>query len=101
MTHAKSQTLDMAGDDMLQSTQLIATAATALTFDGITGAPAVLLVENLDAVNYVEIDSANTFDKWPQKLMPGDVVILRSQTGVIYGRANVAAVRIAKVAVEA
>lgn len=101
VSHAKSQTLDMTGDDMLQSTQLIGTTAEALTFDEISGAPAVLLLENLDAANYVEIDSAATMDKFPQKLMPGDPILLRPQTGTIYARANTASVRIVKAAVEA
>lgn len=101
MQHTKSKTLDMAGDDMVQSTQLIGLSSEALTFDEITGAPAVLLIENLDATNYVEIDSATTMDKFPQKIEAGGVVLLRPQTGTIYARSNTAAVRIVKAAVEA
>ena len=101
VSHGATKTLDMAGDDMLQSTQLIGTSAEAITFEDISGAPAVLLIQNLDAANYVEIDSANTFDKFPQKLLAGESVLLKPQTGTIYAKANTAPVRILKVAVEA
>lgn len=101
ITHAQSKTLDMAGNELLQATQLIGTGAELLTFGDIAGAPGVVLFVNLDATNYVEVDSANTFDKFPQKLMPGDSILLRPQTGNIYARANTAACRCLKVATEA
>lgn len=93
--------MDMAGEDMLGETQSIATSSTALTFGGITGAPKKLLICNLDATNYVEIDSGTSFDKFPQKLEAGDVILISPQTATIYAKANTAAVRIFKVAVEA
>ena len=100
VSHTKSKVSDMTGDDMIQSTQLIGTTAEALTFDEISGAPQSLLIENLDSTNYVEIDSASAMDKFPQKLLAGDAVLLKPQTGTIYAKANTAAVRIAKCAVE-
>ena len=101
VSHAKAKTLNMTGDDMIQSTQLIGTTAELLTFDEISGAPGVLLIENLDVTNYVEIDSEAAMGNFPQKLVAGDAILLRPQTGTIYARANFASVRILKVAVEA
>lgn len=97
-----TDTLDMSGNNMVQQPQSIATSATAIDLGNISGAPKKLLIVNLDPTNYVEIDSANTFDKFPQKILPGgDVILLSPQTGTIYGKANTAAVLINIVAVQA
>ena len=93
--------LDQTGNDGMQETQDVLTSATAITMGNITGAPKALLVKNLDKTNYVEIDSANTFDKFPQKVLPGAVILLAPQTATIYGRANTATVKIMKIAAEA
>lgn len=84
----------MAGANVAKKTQTIATSSTALSIASITGVPPVLLVKNLDATNYVEIDSASTFDKFPQKLLAGTFVLLRPQTATIYLRANTLAVQV-------
>jgi hypothetical protein len=93
-----SKSLDLTGTDMLQAPQTIATASTTISLGNITGAPKKLLIANLDATNYVEIDSVNTFDKFPQKVLPGDFILLSPETGVIYGKAHTAAVQIMIVA---
>lgn len=96
-----SKVLDMAGNSMIQETQDITTGGVALTFGDVSGAPKKLIVVNLDATNFVEIDSANTFDKFPQKLVAGDFALLSPQTATIYARANTATVRVWKGAVQA
>ena len=96
-----SKSLDMTGAQMCNLTQNVGTSAEAITFGDISGAPEKLLIKNLDATNYVEIDSADTFDKFPQKLVAGDFILLSPQTGTIYAKANTAAVNILKLAVEA
>lgn len=88
-TKAIALTSDVTSDGI----QSIATSATALTFGNISGAPAVVYIQNLDATNYVEIDSSNTFVNFPQKIPAGAAIALLVQTGTIYGRANTSAVR--------
>lgn len=75
---------------MIGNQQLIGTTAETLTF-GDVGTPNSLFVKNLDPDNYIEIDSVNTMDKFPQKLLPGEGVLLKPQTGTIYAKANTAA----------
>ena len=60
-----------------------------------------LLLKNNDATNYVEVDSANTFDKFPQKILPGGFLFLASQTLTIYAKANTAAISLTITAAEA
>jgi hypothetical protein len=79
-------------------TQLIGTTAEAISFGDVGNPPKKVVVVNRDATNYVEIDSANTFDKFPQKLTPGDFIVLSPQTATIYAKANTADVRIEKMA---
>ncbi len=92
--------LDMSGTEMVKVTQTIPTSATALVFGSISGAPKKLIIANLDGTNYIEIDSANTFDKFPQKIYPKtasgqvDSIALNPQTGTIYAKANTASVQV-------
>jgi hypothetical protein len=99
---------DMAGAQMTQKTQNIGTTAEAISFDDISGAPKLVLLQNLDPTNYVEIDSASTMDKFPQKLLPGPsagipgtFILLAPETGTIYAKAHTAAVNLLVLAVEA
>lgn len=89
-----SQLLDMSGDAMVAKPQSIATSSTAITFGDISGAPKKVVIKNLDATNYVEVDSASSFDKFPQKVLPGDTILLSPQTGTIYAKAHTSAVLI-------
>ena len=92
-------TRNMAGTEMISNVQSVGTSAEALQLGDVTTI-GYLVVKNLDATNFVEIDSANTFDKFPQKLLAGDQVVLRPQTATIHVKANTAAVDIAVTAVE-
>ena len=92
-------TNDMAGDQMLTNVQNIGTSAEALVLGDITTI-GFLFVKNLDATNYVEVDSVNTLDEFPQKLLPGEFVLLKPQTTTIYAKANTAACNVLVQAVE-
>lgn len=59
-----------------------------------------LLLKNLSAANYVEIDSVNTFNGFPQKILAGEFILLKPQTATIYARANTAEVNLQVVALE-
>lgn len=89
------------GNIVYSGVQSIATSATALTFGNVSGTPLKVAVQNLDPTNYVEVDSANTFDKFPQKLLAGDPIVLSPQTGTIYAKANTAACLVQVVAMSA
>lgn len=96
---AFSVAADQVGSENIGATQAIATSSTAIALGNVTTVGYVLVI-NTDAANYVEIDSASTFDKFPQKILAGKGVLLAPQTVTIYGKANTAAVNIRVVAVE-
>ncbi len=52
--------------------------------------PAVILVVNQDTTNFIQVDSASTLDKFPQKLLPGQAILLLPETGTIYAKADTA-----------
>lgn len=72
-------------------TQSIATTDTTLQV-GDVSAFGKLLIVNLDTSNYVEIDSASTYDKFPQKVLKGDFILLSPETTTIHAKANTSAV---------
>jgi hypothetical protein len=87
------------GSENFGGTQSIATSATAVDV-GAVSTIGELYVENTDATNYVEIDSVNTFNSFPQKILAGKAILLMPQTTTIYAKANTAAVVIRVVAAE-
>ncbi|MGN6552527.1 MAG: hypothetical protein ACTHLW_02180 [Verrucomicrobiota bacterium] len=93
--------LTMAGDDMIQSTQDIGTAAEQVTFGDIAGAPSQVLIKNLDTVNYVEIGGDAGLTVFKLKILAGGFVLISPSSGTVYAKANAATVKIEKVAVEA
>ncbi len=80
----------MAGDAAIDNVQSIGTGAETLNL-GDVSTIGYTLIWNLDATNYVEIDSANSFDKFPQKIPAGKCIILAPQTTTIYAKANTGA----------
>jgi len=97
---AASAVLDMAGDDMIQSTQLIGTSAEALTMDEVSGVPARVMLVNLDTTNFVLVGFTNP----PTEMRldaNGGALSIRPALGTIYLKADTAACRIAKAIVEA
>ena len=88
-----SKAATQSGSENFGGTQSIATSATALEL-GAVSTIGGLFIYNGDSTNYVEIDSANTFDKFPQKILPLRGILLAPQTTTIYAKANTAAVEI-------
>ena len=87
-----SDTQTMSGNIVYQGVQSIATSSTAITFGNVSGAPLKVSIQNLDATNFVQVDSGTSFDKFPQKVYAGgDVILLSPQTGTIYAKADTAA----------
>jgi len=74
-------------------TQTITTSDGTLDIGAITGA-GKLAIKNLDATNFVQVDAASTYDKFPQKILPGDFIVLCPQTTAIHLKADTASVTI-------
>jgi hypothetical protein len=79
----------LGGGGFLGNEQTIGTTAEAIVI-GDVATPAAVYVKNLDPDNFVQVDSAATMDKFPQKLMPGMSICLLPTTGVIYAKADTA-----------
>ena len=85
---------DQVGSGVLLAQQTIGTSTEAIALGDLANVGGGLFIKNNDATNYVEVDSANTYDKFPQKILPGRAIFLASQTITLHARANTAAVSI-------
>lgn len=95
----RAKAIDMAGDDMIQVTQLVGFAAAELLDLGeIAGAPEYVQVTNQDPTNFVLIGFTNPPTE--MKLKPGYPCLLPTTTANIYVKADTAACRITIEAVE-
>lgn len=92
-------TASQTGSHAIANVQAIGTTAETIDFSDIATAGPVMIT-NLDATNYVEIDSASAMTSFPQKLLPGESILLRPETVTIYAKAHTAACNIKVVAVE-
>jgi hypothetical protein len=92
---------DMTGDDMIQVTQLIGTSSETVTFTGITGAPQMVKITNLDAANFIEIGGDSGLTVFKLKILPGMSNLVSLSSATLYAIADTAAVRIQIVAIEA
>jgi hypothetical protein len=98
--HSLAYNVDMAGDDMLQATQVIGTSAELVTLGEITGAPGCLMLVNLDATNFVEIGGDEGLTVFKLKILPGEAAFVTLSSATLYALADTAAVRILKIATE-
>lgn len=86
-----SQQLTQAGTHSLESIQSIATSATAVSI-GSCANIGFIFIQNLDPTNYVEVDIVNTFNSWPQKLLPGGPGIFLCPEGTaVFAKAHTGA----------
>jgi hypothetical protein len=97
---AGSRTLTMAGDQMINNVQIISSVAPEAVVLGDVGTIGYVFLKNLDSTNYVEIDSVNTLDNWPQRLLPGEFILLKPEGITMYALANDAPVNLQVLAVE-
>ena len=98
---SESMRFDMTGDDMVQSTQLIGTTAETVTFTGITGAPQMLLIKNLDPTNFIELGGDSGLTVFKLKILAGRSSLISPSSATLYAIADTSAVRIQIVAIEA
>lgn len=92
-------TTTAAGTDAIAGTQTIGTSSEQLNLGDLATAAFVVVV-NTDATNYVEVDAADTYDKFPQKILPGKAIVICPQTVTLHARANTAPVAIQLLACE-
>ncbi len=98
---AASMRISMTGDDLAQATQLIGTTSETLNLGEIVGAPAVLMIQNLDAANFVEIGGDSGLTVFKVKIPAQGYAVFQPTSGTIYAKADTAAVRIQIIAAEA
>jgi hypothetical protein len=94
-----SDVIDMTGDDMMYDTQVIGTSAEALTWGEITGAPKYIFLQNLDSTNFVTVGFTNPPTE--MKMLAGECLLIPPTTATIYAKADTAACRVVKCAMEA
>lgn len=101
ITHSITKRLTMAGDDMIQTTQLIGTTSELVVFGEITGAPQAVLITNLDTTNYVELGGDIGITVFNLKLPAGCSALFQPGSGTLYAKANTASCRLQILAAEA
>jgi len=92
--------MTMTGDDMVQQTQVIGTSSETVGLGEITGAPSMLMIQNLDSTNFVEIGGDSGLTVFKLKILAGHAVLISPSSATIYAKADTAAVRIQIAAVE-
>lgn len=100
-TATASANQTMAGDDMLQGTQVVGTTSELISFGEITGAPAQVMIQNLDSTNFVEIGGDSGLTVFKLKILAGKFALIPPSSGTMYAKADTAAVRVLIVAAEA
>jgi hypothetical protein len=72
--------------------QTIGTSQESLILGDVGTTPVLVMIKNLDATNFVQVDADTAFDKFPQKILPGKAIYLAPETGTIYIKADTAPV---------
>jgi hypothetical protein len=74
--------------------QIIGITDETILMGDVPSPPIFVFVKNMDDTNFVLVDSASTYDKFPQKVFPGKGVYLMPQTGTIHVKADTAPCKI-------
>ena len=98
---AHSKRVTQTGDDYTKKTQNIGTTAETVSFGGISVVPQLLLVQNLDATNYLELGGDSGLTVFKLKVPAGPFAIFTLTSATLYAKANTAAVNALFVAIEA
>ncbi len=93
LTPVFSQSVTPSDQNTFTGTPTIGTSAQLLDLGNVTS-PGYVLIANLDATNYVEIDLATGMNVWPQKILPGGLIVLQPQSATLYAKAHTAPVGI-------
>lgn len=85
---------DMTGSALMQNTQNIGTSSEVIVFGSISGAPGLVIIQNLDSTNFVEIGGDSGLTVHKQKIPAGKEIVMRPTSGTIYAKADTAACEI-------
>ena len=96
-----SDRFNMTGAEMIQSTQNIGTTAELVSFGGITGAPQMVMIQNLSATNFVELGGDSGLTVFKIKVPAGQAAMFTASSATLYAKADTAAVNVLVVAIEA
>lgn len=91
---SSSHQVDMTGDDLISTTQVIGTSAETVGFGDITGAPGEVIIKNLDSTNFVELGGDSGLTVFKTKLLPGRFTVFQPSSATLYAKADTADVRI-------
>jgi len=94
-----SNTITMAGDQMITNVQTIGTSSETLAL-GDVSTLGYLFIKNLDATNFILVDYVDTMDAFTQKLLAGESILLKPVGTTIYAFANTAPCNVLVVALE-
>lgn len=87
---AISFTADLSSTSFIGEEVTIGSTTAATLYLGGLSDPSTVMIVNLDGTNFLTVDSVVTLDKFPQKLLPGQGVLLLPLTGTIYAKADTA-----------
>ena len=96
-----SARFNMSGNDMMQATQTIGTTAELVDFADITGAPQMVMIQNLDSTNYIELGGDSGLTVYKTKIAAGQTTLFTPSSATLYAKANTASVNVLVVAIEA
>ena len=91
---------DMAGVGNVNGTQNIGTASELITFGSIVGVPQMVMIQNLDATNFVEIGGNSGLTVFKLKILAGKVALIPLSSATLYAKADTAAVNVLVTAFE-
>jgi hypothetical protein len=87
---SKSFSANLASTSFLGSEVTIGSTSAAALFIGGLSNPSVVLIVNQDTTNFITVDNVALLTNFPQKLLPGQAVLLLPETGTIYAKADTA-----------
>jgi hypothetical protein len=100
VSQSVSKRFSMTGAAMLQGTQSIGTTAELVDFADISGAPQAVLIQNLDATNYIEVGGDSGLTVFKLKIPAGFAQIVTLSSATLYAKANTASVNVMVTAIE-
>lgn len=85
-----SKIIDQSGNATLEEVRSVSTSAAQISFGGISGAPAVVLLKNLDSTNFINYGPSNPPTEF--KLPAGHIAVFQPSSATQYWKADTGAV---------
>lgn len=87
---AKSFSANLSSTSFIGSEVTVGSTTAASIFIGGLSNPSVVLVINQDTTNFITIDNISALTNFPQKLLPGQGILLCPESGTIFAKADTA-----------